>query len=64
MITKEHLIQILEDMPDSLLKKVLEFVHYLQWKHRLEAREPALLSQSTLAQDWLSEKEDSAWQDL
>jgi hypothetical protein len=64
MSTKERLIQVLQDTPDSLLEQVLEFVQYLQWKDQPEAREPALLSQSSLAQDWLSDLEDRAWQDL
>jgi hypothetical protein len=64
MSTKERLIQVLQDTPDSLSEEVLEFVQYLRWKHQPEARESALLSQSALAQDWLTELEDRAWQDL
>jgi hypothetical protein len=31
---------------------------------RLDLQEPALLSQAMLAEEWLSEAEDEAWQDL
>jgi hypothetical protein len=61
---KERLITVLQNVPDDFLQKILDFAQYLQWKRQPEAREAALLSQAALAQDWLSEAEDEAWQDL
>ena len=64
MTNKERLITVLQNVPDDLLQEILDFAQYLQWKRQPEAREAALLSQAALAQDWLSEAEDEAWQDL
>lgn len=64
MIDKESLLQEIEQIPESLLPEVLEFVQYLKFKHRHNKIEMALLSESTLAKDWSTPEEDEAWQHL
>ncbi len=64
MNDKETLAKELEQIPDSLLPKVLEFIKSLKEQHQIEQLETSLLSESTLAQDWLSSEEDEAWQNL
>ena len=64
MTAKESLLQEIEQIPESLLPEVLEFVEYLKFKHRNEKIETAILSEFTLAKDWLTPEEDEAWQHL
>jgi Protein of unknown function (DUF2281) len=64
MNTKESLFQEIEQIPESLLPEVLNFVQFLKYKHQQEKRETVLLSESVLAKDWLIIEEDEAWQHL
>lgn len=48
----------------SLLPKVLEFIKSVQDVPQAEQLKTSLLSEATLAKDWLSPEEDEAWQDL
>jgi hypothetical protein len=64
MNAKESLFQEIEQIPESLLPEVLNFVQFLKYKHQQEKRETALLSESILVKDWLTPEEDEAWQHL
>ena len=64
MNAKESLVQEIEQIPESLLPELLNFVQFLKYKHQQEQRETALLSESVLAKDWLTPEEDEAWQHL
>ena len=57
------LVKELEHVPDPLLDEVLDFVQFIKRKHA-EKIESALLSEASLAKDWLRPEEDEAWQDL
>jgi hypothetical protein len=62
------LLREAKDMPDALIDETLDFVRYLKSRYDLEARsvrlETTLLSESSLAKDWLRPEEDEAWADL
>ena len=65
MKAKESLLKEIEQIPESLLPEVLEFIQYLKYKHHnYETTETTLLSESILAKDWLTPEEDEAWQHL
>lgn len=64
MNARESLFQEIEQIPESLLPEVLNFVQFLKYKHQQEKRETVLLSESALAKDWLTLEEDEAWQHL
>ena len=64
MTAKESLLQEIEQIPESLLPEILEFVQYLKFKNRNKNVETAILSESALAKDWLTPEEDEAWQHL
>ena len=64
MTVKKSLLQEIEQIPESLLPEVLEFLQYLKYKHRNKNVETAFLSESALAKDWLTPEEDEAWQNL
>lgn len=62
---KEQLLQEIDQTPDSLLKEVLDFLLFVRArKVTQEQLEVSLLSESTLAEDWLTPEEDEAWQHL
>ena len=63
MNAKESLLQEIEQIPESLLPEVLNFVRFIKYKHQ-EKRETILLSESILAKDWLTPEEDKAWQNV
>ncbi|MEM8723700.1 MAG: DUF2281 domain-containing protein [Cyanobacteria bacterium P01_G01_bin.39] len=64
MNEKEIIVRELDQVPNSLLPKVLEFVKSVQDTSQVEQLETTLLSEAALAQDWLAPEEDQAWQDL
>ena len=44
--------------------KVLDFIKFLENKTRTKISETAVLSEASLAKDWLKPEEDEAWQNL
>ncbi|KAM3090830.1 DUF2281 domain-containing protein [Phormidesmis sp. 146-35] len=64
MPSKQQLLDEIEQIPDFLVEEILDFVQFLKSKHQPDRQETALLSESTLAKDWLRPEEDEAWQDL
>ena len=64
MSTKELLISEIEQVPEPFLPEVLDFVLFLKAKILREKLDMAIMSESSLAKDWLTPEEDEAWQDL
>ena len=64
MNTKILIIQEIEQVPEPLLEEVLDFLRFLKAKQSSQRLETAVLSESSLRKDWLSQEEDEAWQDL
>jgi hypothetical protein len=65
MNAKESLLTEIEQIPESLIPEVLNFVQYLKYKHFTQEKlETTLLSESALAKDWSTPEEDEAWQHL
>jgi len=52
----------IQQVPESFLDEILDFVHFLQSK--TGKQETAIASESSLGKDWLRSEEDEAWQDL
>jgi hypothetical protein len=62
---RDTIIQEVQQVPESLLDEILDFVRFLKLKAlNKEGRETALESEATLAKDWLKAEEDEAWRDL
>ncbi len=60
---KEQLLKEIEKTPDSTLKEVLNFLLFLKAKElQQEQLEISLLSEPTLAEEWLTPEEDEEWQ--
>ena len=64
MNTKEELISEIEKIPEPFLSEVLDFVHFLKAKACREKLDITVMSESSLAKDWLRHEEDEAWQSL
>jgi hypothetical protein len=64
MNTKEAIAHEIEQVPEQLLDRVLEFLISLKSQYQQEKLEITIMSESSLAKDWLSPEEDKAWQDL
>jgi len=64
MSKKELLISEIEQVPESYLDEVLDFVHFLKSKIVKEKLDTAIASESSLRKDWLLPEEDEAWQGL
>ena len=62
---KEQLIKEIEKTSDSTLKEVLDFLLFLKSRELQQKQlEISLLSEPSLAEDWLTPEEDEAWQHL
>ena len=62
---KEQLLQEIEKTPDSTLREVLDFLLFIKSRELQQDQvEISLLSEPSLAKDWLSHEEDEAWQHL
>ena len=64
MNTKEKLINEIENTPELFLSEVLDFVHFLKAKASREKLDISVMSESSLAKDWLKPEEDAAWESL
>jgi hypothetical protein len=64
MNTKEAIAHEIEQVPEPLLDQVLEYLLSLKSQYQQEKLEITIMSESSLAKDWLSPEEDEAWQDL
>jgi hypothetical protein len=64
MSKKEILIGEIEQVPESYLDEILDFVHFLKTKILRERIDTAVASESSLRKDWLLPEEDEAWQGL
>ena len=51
MITKDSLLNEIEQIPEYLLTEILDFVQFIKAKHLQEKIEPTILSESSLAKD-------------
>ncbi|PIU51612.1 DUF2281 domain-containing protein [Candidatus Desantisbacteria bacterium CG07_land_8_20_14_0_80_39_15] len=54
----------IEQVPESVLDEVLDFVHFLKTRIIKERFDIAIASESSLKKDWLKPEEDEAWQNL
>ena len=64
MSKKEVLLGEIEQVPESILDEVIDFVHFLKTKIIKEKLDTAIASESSLRKDWLEPEEDEAWQNL
>ncbi|MDZ7704789.1 MAG: hypothetical protein U5L04_09940 [Trueperaceae bacterium] len=63
MDKREEIVRELKHVSEPLLDEVMDFVRFVKFKHA-DKVESALLSETSLAKDWLSPDEEEAWRDL
>jgi hypothetical protein len=63
---KEKIQKILQQLPDNYLDEVIEYLRFLEFKNKnkITDKSSMLLSEKSLAKDWLTPEEDEAWKDL
>jgi hypothetical protein len=62
---KEQLLREIQKTSDSTLKEVLDFLLFIKTRElQQEQLETSLLSEPSLAEEWLTPEEDEAWQHL
>ena len=64
MRPKEVLMQEIEEVPDTLVEEVIDFLKFLKRKALQDKLGTAVASESSLKKDWLLPEEDAAWQNL
>ncbi len=62
MINKEILVKKIEKLPSNLLKEVADFIDFIEFKEK--KNNITLISEKSLAKDWLKPEEEEAWIDL
>ncbi|MCY0865291.1 MAG: hypothetical protein OWQ57_10095 [Sulfobacillus sp.] len=60
--TRQIIWTLLQDLPDDLMDEVADFVQFLRLRHAVP--DTAILSESSLAEGWLTPEEDQAWKNL
>ena len=64
-VTKvELIVNEIEQVPESLLEEILDFIRFLKLKAKTNKLETMIASESSLKRDWLRPEEDEAWRDL
>lgn len=63
---KAKVQKYLEQLPDKYLNELIEYLHFLQFKSKSKVSDKSsmLLSEKSLAKEWLTNEEDEAWKDL
>ena len=64
MTTKQMILKEISKVPEPMLEEVLDFIKFLESKSFRKISETAVLSEATLAKDWLKPEEDEAWKNL
>lgn len=65
LAVKERLLEKIEQVSESTLQEVLDFLLFLELKKSQQYKlEISRLSEASLAEYWLTPEEDQAWENL
>ena len=64
MDKRELIVKELEHFPEPLLEEVISLIRVIKDKQKREKLSISILSESSLAKDWLRPEEDEAWKEL
>jgi hypothetical protein len=64
MSNKDVLLHEIEEVPDSFISEIIDFIRFLKTKVIKERMDTAIASESSLQKDWLKPEEDEAWENL
>jgi hypothetical protein len=65
----DYIINEIKSLPSVLLEEVADYIGYIKQKYMINkngmvVNEITLVSEKSLAKDWLKPEEDEAWQNL
>ena len=63
-LTKNIIIEELKDIPDEKANEILDFIRFIKFQKKMDKILTHLVSENSLAKDWLIPEEDDAWKDL
>lgn len=63
MSNKSILIKEINNLPEPIIAEVLDYVRFLEYKNQNDL-ETFIQSETSLAKEWLSPREDEAWKNL
>ena len=61
---KRVLYSLIDELPEELSDKIINYILYIKNTIGIEDNETALLSEKSLAKEWLTKEEDEAWENL
>ncbi len=61
---EDEIFEEINKLPDFLIREIIDYVDFLKIKYRRQKMAVSLLSESSLAKDWLNTEEEKAWEDL
>jgi len=64
MTVKEKIFKEIENVSESCLGEVLDFIRFLEMKEAERTMELAIASETALKKGWLRPEEDEAWKSL
>lgn len=64
MSTLDSVVREMQQIPEPLLREVLDFVRFLKSRLSRETFDAAIASEPSLAKDWNRPEEDDAWRAL
>ena len=64
VMQKQELISLINELPEEMTNKVVDYVLYIKHTMNNNNNETALLSEKELAKDWLKDDEEEAWTNL
>lgn len=64
MSTLDSVVREISQVPEPLLREVLDFVRFLKSKMAQERFDAAAASEAVLSEDWNRPEEDQAWSGL
>ena len=61
---KKVLHSLIEELPEELSYKIIDYILYIKYTVENKDNETAILSEKSLAKEWLTKEEDEAWASL
>lgn len=62
--TAHLILSEMKSLPEFTLQEILDYVLFIKKRHQKISQETHLLSEESLAKDWLAPEEEAAWKNL
>ena len=61
---KKVLYSLIDELPEELSDRIIEYILYIKYIAEHKNNETVILSEKSLAKEWLTKEEDDAWENL